>query len=454
MDAVIQSNDLVEDAPLKPSVLSATKNILLQCACTLLFLPLTLAFLPLYIIGVIIWGHPPTVSSWSRFYKYFTATFTEGKPEEGIPFTNRVLIFIIILDNLVKIPIKGVCWFMDEILYPSYHKCEIKDPLFFISAARSGSTQMAAYLEDDEENFIAPMVAEAMFPYIWAWKIIAPVIKLMELKQYFEVPRSMFGEEYKKRHNVSLFRTETWEAIIGIEPMNLLAYSLGVSFCKWGCPQSSLKDQPVDTEYCKRFIELNDYIMKKVMYHRGSSKQRMFIKTHLLIIARELEQRYDGAKFLTIVRDPVGRFCSFINFAKIDGPLQRSFNLFPKTWRVARDWVIETQICYCEEEMVFYNHDQCVENSRNKLTIPFDTYVKNLAGTLQHVYSFLNISVSAEVLSKAAELQKSSRDRTKRRTTYDPKYNRSLSSLGIDEEKLKEFLSDYINWMKRYDKSM
>ena len=99
--------------------------------------------------------------------------------------------------------------------------------------------------------------------------------------------------------------------------------------------------------------------------------------------------------------------------------------------------------------MIFYE-----ENSKNKLALSFDTYVKNLAGTLQRVYSFLNIPVSPELLSKATELQKSSHDRTKRRTTYDPKYNRSLSSLGIDEEKLKEFLSDYINWIKKLDEKM
>ena len=196
--------------------------------------------------------------------------------------------------------------------------------------------------------------------------------------------------------------------------MNLLAYNLGVSFCKWGFPQSSLKDQPVDREYCKSFIELNDCIMKKVMYHRGSPKQRMFIKTHLLIIARELEQRYDRPKFLTIVRDPVERFRNFINFAKVDGPLQRSLNLFHKTWRVACDWVIETQICYCDEEMIFYNRDQCEEYSKNKLTIPFDIYASNLADTFQRIYSFLNIPVSAKLLSKATELQKSSHDRIQR----------------------------------------
>ena len=433
-----------EDAPLKPSILSATKSILLQCVSTLLFLPLSLAFLPLYIIGLIIWGRPPTVSPWSRFYRYFTATLTEGKPEEGIPFTNRILIFIIIFDYLIKSPIQGVGWFLDEILYPSYHKCEIKDPLFIISAARSGTTQMANYLEDDEENFIAPMMVEAMFPYIWAWKLIAPVLKMTGLRNYFKVP---FGEEVKKRHNNSFFKTETWDMALGLGHMIFLSMNLGASFLKWGLPNSALKEHPVDREFCKIFVELNDCIMKKVMYHRGLPKQRMFIKTHLLIVAKELEQRYDGAKFLTMVRDPIGRFCSTINFIKVvsaDGPMKAS--IFPVTWRVVRDWVIETQTCYCKEEMIFY--DQSEENTKNKLAISFDTYVKNLAGTLQRVYSFLNIPVSAKLLSKATALQKSLHDRTKRKTTYDPKYDRSLSSLGVDEEKLKEYLFDYINWMK------
>jgi len=114
MQLVCNKTDLTKDAPLKPSILSATKSILLQCVNTLLFLPLSFAFLPIYVIGVIIWGHP---------------------------FTNRILIFIIIFDFLVK----GVLWFLDEILYPSYHQCEIKDPLFFISGACSGSTLMADY---------------------------------------------------------------------------------------------------------------------------------------------------------------------------------------------------------------------------------------------------------------------------------------------------------------------
>ena len=122
---------LVEDSP-KPSNLSAAKSILLQCISTLLFLPLSLACLPLYIIGLFIWGRPPTIAPWSRFYKVVIATLTEGKPEKEITFMNRILILAIIPDNFVKSPIFGVGWYLDEVFYPAYHKCKIKDPLFFV----------------------------------------------------------------------------------------------------------------------------------------------------------------------------------------------------------------------------------------------------------------------------------------------------------------------------------
>ena len=445
--------DLVdlEDTP-KPSNLNAAKSILLQCVSTSLFLPLSLACLPLYIIGLFIWGRPPIVSPLSRFYKYFIAALTEGKPEEKITFMNRILICTIILDNLVKSPIYGVGWYLDEIFYPSYHKCEIKDPLFFISSPRSGSTQMAQYLDDDSENFLAPMVIETVFPYIWAWKMIAPILKMIGLKQYFENASLMYGEEMKKRHNSSLFKVDTVEMATALSHMALLSCNLGIQFMKWAFVGSALKDQPVDREIGKYFIEFTDCIMRKVMYHRGLPNQQIFVKTHMLIVARELEKRYDGAKFFTLVRDPVERFRSGINSMKlvsVDGPFKKRLGLFPISWRVARDWMVEAQICYCEDEIIFFNQSE--DNTKNKLAISFDTYVNNLAGTLQQVYSFLNIPVTAELLSKAAVLQKTTHDRTKRRASYDPKYNRTLSSLGVDEEKVKEYLSNFINWKKRLE---
>ena len=44
---------------------------------------------------------------------------------------------------------------------------------------------------------------------------------------------------------------------------------------------------------------------------------------------------------------------------------------------IVRDWIIETQTCYCEEEMIFYNQSE--ENAKSKLAISFDYLCEELA---------------------------------------------------------------------------
>jgi len=166
-----------------------------------------------------------------------------------------------ILDTVIKSPIKGVCWFLDELLYHSYHNTDIKDPVFIISASHSGSTQIGEYLEGDKENFTTLMCVEGMFPFIWA----GPVIKMLELDKHIE--NQLAGEELRKRHNFHLFKCETLEIALGLRLMTFFSHYLGTSFMKWGFLFSSLSDHPTDKEFPKCFLEFSDLIMKKLTYH-------------------------------------------------------------------------------------------------------------------------------------------------------------------------------------------
>ena len=105
-------------------------STLLQCVSILLFLPLSLAYLSMHIIDLFILGVSTYNITMDQILQIFSAALTEGKLAEGILFTKRLLILMIIIDFMVKVPIIGVCWFFDQIFYPSYHKCEIKDPSF------------------------------------------------------------------------------------------------------------------------------------------------------------------------------------------------------------------------------------------------------------------------------------------------------------------------------------
>ena len=432
----------------QPKYVSSLVHIVFLCITTTLWLPLSAIFLPVFLMGVFIWGLPPTIPLWSRICKYFMAVFTEGRPEDNVPLTNRVITFLLILNVVVKIPVNGVCWFMDELLYPGYHKVDIKEPVFFMTAPRSGSTQLCQYLEDDKENFIVPTVIETIMPYIWFWKLFIPTLARLGIKQqHFEVSGA-FGMEAKKRHEFNFSKTDSWDGLVRMWHLNLFSWCLGSSFFNWGYSYAKLQEPIDENFYAYSFLFFTNHAIRKVMYLRGSPKQRVLLKGHFLLAADLLKQQYPKAKFFAVLRQPLDRLQSHINLLKVisaDGPLTKVYYLFPPSWKVICKHIISTQIPYCKQEMLFYKNDQ-----ENRLVIPFTLYVTNLSATLQHIYSFCNIPIPDHVVSRAIKLQNTSHDRS--RLNYHPNFNRSLSSLGVDEKKVKEHLTEYIEWVNCLEK--
>lgn len=441
----------ISDNVIPTRLFQATVNTIIWCTTILLWVPVSVACLPLYVLGLYIWGLPPIISPMSRFTKYFIAVFTKGKSEETIPFSNRVILFLVLFTILIKAPINGTLWYLDELLYPAYHKVDIRKPIFFMTGIRTGSTQLTNYLENDENSFIAPTSGEGLFPFICIWKHLLPILKRFAGNKQCTVETKLFGSEARKRHNFSLTNTETWDVIVGTWHFTYLSWYLGVGFMKWGFPLGSTTE-PTDEQYLKSLYEFTDSVMKKVVYHRGRPSQRVLIKGHFLIAAKGLQQNFPEAKFFTIVREPLDHFQSCINFMAIisaDGPPRKEYLLSPVSWKVLREFVVHTQIPYYEQEMLFYD-----QPDDERLAIPFSMFVNKLNKTLQVVYSFCNIKVPTIVTSNAITTQQSAHDRTNRKASYNPKFNRSLSDLGIDEEKLKKHLTRYTRWIEILDNKL
>ena len=260
-----------------------------------------------------------------------------------------------------------------------------------ITGLRSGSSQLNEYLTDDTKNFIAPTVADGMFPYIWVWKLFVPILARLRLQEYF-YNNSLFGTEGNKHHQFVFLKPETWGFMLHSWRFGCCEFCLGSSFMIWGHSFARIPE-PIDEHLVWNFLPVTDCMMKKVMYYRGKPKQRMLLKGHFLLNAKNIEQQYPKAKLFVVVRDPVKRLCSSINFMKVMAEESKTFQgFFPATWRIIRDWAVHTQVPYCEQEMSFFK-----EPADNKLVIPFTMYVNNLSATLQRIYSFCNIPIPDDV---------------------------------------------------------
>ena len=105
--------------------------------CILLFGLAVIVFpllLPLYLLGLCLWGRPPRVTPFSECLLYLRHAVFFRSQQSKIPFLKRIDLLLIISKRCFAVPIIGVCWFIDELLYGNeLSLLQIKNPVFVIS---------------------------------------------------------------------------------------------------------------------------------------------------------------------------------------------------------------------------------------------------------------------------------------------------------------------------------
>ena len=156
----------------RTSALGFMFRIIRRTAGFVLLAIITAPLWPLYWLGALIWGSPPNVPKLWQVRRYLRLTWTIRPPSPGLSFGRRCFLTIAILNKVALAPVFGIAWFLDELFFGRVlGSTTIVAPLIEISAARSGSTQFARYLEDDQ-RLATPNLLQIFFPYIWLWKLI------------------------------------------------------------------------------------------------------------------------------------------------------------------------------------------------------------------------------------------------------------------------------------------
>ena len=71
----------------------------------------------------------------------------------------------------------ALCFFLDGILYPGMWKVEVKEPVFMVGHARSGTTLTHRLMSQDEGRFSFFLLYECYFPSILQKKVIRAVAR-------------------------------------------------------------------------------------------------------------------------------------------------------------------------------------------------------------------------------------------------------------------------------------
>jgi Sulfotransferase family len=434
-DASFAHPEFIRREPLRTWSAFATVGVLLKkCIGLALVSVLSLPFWPLYLLLRIFWPRPPILPAPSRTLRCLRLILTERAPE-GPNAVMRLALLMEVVRRTMADGFFGFAWLLDEVIWGRrLQRIEIVEPLFEISAARSGSTQLARYLEDDP-HLVAPKALQITFPFYWLWRI-GPSLEIFLPKDWREkFSQSVLLPEHQERHEVDPLRTDTFEILF------LMPFHLGDIFTQLG-PRvladdfcfSRVKD-PVRDLWENDFLQFIDRLGRKTLMHAArdatATNHRYFIKGHFLHMASSLAQKYPDARFLTMVRVPEKRFQSLINFLRCQVSVPPNP---PLRWSWLVQHACTSEVDYCEVEMAWFQET----TGPRRCVVRFDDYVRDLEGTMRRVYrECLDRELSPHVPTTHA-----ARDRS----NYS--IDRSLSELGIDENALKSRLEAYRTWCK------
>jgi hypothetical protein len=439
---LLETSTVPEQLPGEPhhprlSALPFTARLVSRGLGVGLLLGLTLGLWPLYGLGVLVWGRPPNVPRLPQVARYLRLIVTVRPPPPGLSVLVRSRLVLAVLRKVAVTPVWGLAWLLDELLYGrALDRTPIVAPLIEISAARSGSTQLARYLEQDP-RLAAPSFLQSVFPYLWLWRIAPRTLgRFIDREAVRRKLESSVPPEFLERHEGDPFLTDTFDIALYIAHLNHLAPLLG--------PDTLADDfgfagpAPHNRHLWEHdFVRLLERIGRKTLLHAGPAPdggpRRFFVKGHFLSAAEALSRRFPDARFLTMIREPAPRLQSSINFLR-SNVMDPTIGQVPWAWLA--EALVRSEIAYCEQEQEWFTRS----DGARRCVLRFSEYVRDLEGAMRKVY---RECLDSEALPPHVPRQHPARKRSQYRV------DRSLSQVGVSEAELDARLAPYIAWCRQ-----
>lgn len=408
-------------------------RLLLRAAQMGLLLLLTLPLWPLYALSALVWGWAPNVPRAWQVRRYLGLVITTRPPQPGLPALPRAWLALSILRKVAVTPLWGLAWQLDELLYGrALRDTPLVAPLIEIAGARSGSTQLARYLEDDPELAATPLLC-FVFPYLWLWRLAPHTLGRVFTREWVlhQMERTM-PPEFLERHEADPFRTDTFEGSLYLGHLNHLAPFFG--------PQVLIEDfafgsrTPHNRPLWERdFVNMLDRIGRKTLLYVGPAPdgrpRRYFVKGHFLPAAEALEARFPDARFLTMIRDPRTRLRSQLNYLRAN-PVDAT--LGPVPWAWLGEGLAAGELEYCAREQDWFTRP-----GARRCVLRFERYTRDLEGSLRRIYT--------ELLDRPGPPAQLPREHPpRRRSGY--LLDRTLAQAGVDEAEFTRQIQGYLAW--------
>ncbi len=419
-----------DPAPSVPRGVRRVVAVVVQHLVAALSAPVGLVLWPLYLLFRLFLPRPPLLAPPGRFRHIARLIATEPVPPPGIDRLDRYRLLLDLALTFTLAPVQGLAWMVDEVLFArELRRNEVKRPLLEISAWRSGSTRLAHTLHDDPA-LAAPGLLQMVLPYLWVWRLARLLLGWVNPEGVTRRMRAAAPPAFAERHEIDPWRTDTYDVLFYRHQLVPYALMLGPraaleEFSHRGITASTRQMWEED------FVRMVEGLARRTLAYRGpapdGAPRRFFLKGHFLAAAPALAARWPDAAFVTVIRPPLARMRSNLNYLRLSPDF---FGLGPSPW----PWIAAmapAEVAYNRAEMDWFTRDDGV----TRCVVRFDELVRDLPASLRRIYAICGGTPPPYHPREPAHRGPYQMDHT-------------LADLGIDAAVLAAELADYTAWCR------
>ncbi len=346
--------------------------------------------------------------------------------------------FLILFMFLFYIPIEISAWIgflLDDIFFRGYRGQTVRQPIFIIGNARSGTTFIHRLIAKDTQNFTTMKLWEIVFaPSITQRKIIHLFSSFdwifggLVRKQVNRWEQTLFGQI--ENHKIGLQEPEEDEYLF----MHVCSSAVIWTFFPIDeeVEPYFYYDTAVPDKRRQKDMLFYHQCLQRHIYFHGGNKQ--FLSKNPIFSGKiqSLKECFPDAKFIYMARSPMSVVPSLISY------MATGFHLFcqleekyPYREKILK--LIDYYYQYPSE--VFTNYQR-----EDFMVVNYDDLVGDPAGTVQDVYNRLQMRLNLDYLSTLiAETNKARK--------YKSSHDYSLEDIGLSSQEIQSmFSASYQNY--------
>ena len=339
--------------------------------------------------------------------------------------TSKRTRFLIIFMFLFYIPIEISAWIgflLDDLFFRGYRSQAVRQPIFIIGNARSGTTFIHRLIAKDTHTFTTMKLWEIVFApsvtqrkMFHAFSTLDQILGAPAKKSIDHWEQKLFGQI--ENHKIGLNEPEEDEYLF----MHICSSAVTWTFFPIDeeVEPYFYYDTAVPEKRRKKDMLFYQQCLKRHIYFHGENKQ--FLSKNPIFSGKiqSLKDEFPDAKFIYMARDPMSVVPSLISY------MSTGFHLFCQLEEKYpyQDKILKLILFYYQYPSEVFTQLQM----EDYMVVNYDHLVTNPAGTVQDVYNRLDMNLSMDYLDLLKE-------ETKKARRYKSNHDYSLQDMGLSSQ--------------------